>query len=156
MAENVGLRMATATKEDIDHMFLLYNILDFMNENDCTCLDDFNEMELSIQERNFLSQIFEDDEIDINSFVQYLKGLLHGFHRVVFGYQTLFDNCADPNLGHLDFNKSLKEAITVWNHLAEHLKEGREVCITPDSTLGQMILISEKESEKKEEEVSNG
>jgi hypothetical protein len=31
--------------------------------------------------------------------------------RVVFGYQVLVDNCADPNLDHLDFKPEIKAAL---------------------------------------------
>ena len=31
--------------------------------------------------------------------------------RVVFGYQTLVDNCADPNLDYLDFNPEIKRVM---------------------------------------------
>jgi hypothetical protein len=31
--------------------------------------------------------------------------------RVVFGYQVLVDNCADPNLNHLEFKPEIKAAL---------------------------------------------
>jgi len=31
--------------------------------------------------------------------------------RVVFGYQVLVDNCADPNLDHLEFKPEIKAAL---------------------------------------------
>ena len=147
-----GIRMATATKEDIKKLFTLYNVLENLQKYNARSLEDFEPLEE--EEKRWISKIFVDGEIEVDELINYLHGLTYGFHRVVMGFQVLFDNCADKNLDYLDFNKSIKEANTVWNYLAEHLKEGREVCITPDSTLGQMILISEKESEEKE--VSHG
>jgi len=34
--------------------------------------------------------------------------------RVVFGYQVLVDNCADPNLDHLDFKPEIKAAMEAY------------------------------------------
>lgn len=31
-----------------------------------------------------------------------------GFVRILMGYETLFNNCADPLCDHLDFNKRIK------------------------------------------------
>uniref|UniRef100_UPI004047FEB5 hypothetical protein n=1 Tax=Rheinheimera sp. TaxID=1869214 RepID=UPI004047FEB5 len=31
-----------------------------------------------------------------------------GFVRIVMGYETLFNNCADPECDHLDFNAKIK------------------------------------------------
>lgn len=31
-----------------------------------------------------------------------------GFIRIVMGYETLFNNCADPQCDHLDFNAKIK------------------------------------------------
>ena len=148
--ENHSIRMAAATKEDIKNLYLLKNILENLDKHNATCMEDFDHFEED--EKRYIVRIFnQDGEIDTEELICYLHRLTFGFHRVVMGYEVLFENCADPNLSYLDFNKSIKESTTVWNHLAEHLKSGREVCITPDSTLGMMILLSEKEAEEKEE-----
>lgn len=147
-----GIRMAVAKKDDIKKLYTLYNVLENLGKYHARSLEDFDHFDE--EEKRWISRFFVDGEIDLEELINYLHPLTFGFHRVVMGYEVLFDNCADPELSYLDFNKSIKESILVWNHLAEHLKEGREVCITPDSTIGQMILISEKESDGKE--VSNG
>lgn len=149
--EKHQLRMAMAQESDINDVRTMVDILEFIKENDPQSLRDFDEMELSVKERNMLSQIFEDGVIDVSQLVHYLLGLLHGVGRVLMGYEVMKENCTDPTLTYIDFNKGIKEAFLVWNSLEEHLKEGREVCITPDSTIGQLILLSAKTEEGKEE-----
>ena len=142
--------MAKATKEDVNRLYTLYNVLENFQKYGATSIEDFDHFEE--EEKRWIDKIFVDGEVDADQLINYLHGLTFGFHRVVMGFQVLLDNCADPKLDYLDFNKSIKESTTVWNHLADHLKAGREVCITPDSTIGQMILLSEKESEEQNSE----
>ncbi len=146
--ESKGIRMATATKEDIKKLYTLKNVIENFKKYDAKSIEDFDHFEE--EEKRWISKLFVDGEIDAEELINYIDGLLWGFHRVVMGYEVLFDNCADKTLSYLDFNQEIKESALVWNHLEEHLKEGREVTITPDSVIGQMIL---KEVKK---EVTNG
>lgn len=148
MAEKqVGLRMASATKSDIKDLYMLMHVLEAMKDELPNSVDDFEHLEMDQKEKNFISQIFEDGEINVESLISYLSGLCHGFHRVVMGYGVLYDNTANPDLDYLDFNKSILEAFEVWNTIESQLKEGKEVLITKDSDLGKMILEAEKEVE---------
>ena len=40
--------------------------------------------------------------------------------RVVFGYQVLVDNCADPALDYLDFKPEIKAALQAADSAAAH------------------------------------
>lgn len=148
-----SIQMASADPEDIKRLYLLYNVLENLGKYHATSLDDFEHFE--DDEKKYLRRIFDQDgDLELDGLIEYLYGLTHGFHRVVMGFEVLFENCADPTLSYLDYNKDIKDMTLVWNHLEEHLKAGGEVCITPDSTIGQMILISAQKEEGKE--VSNG
>ena len=140
------IKMATATKSDINNLHRLYNVLDLMNQELPTDVSDFEHLEFDQKEKNLISHIFEDEEINVERLVNYLNGLLSGFHRVVLGYEVLFSNCADKDSSSLEFNKDIKESIDLWNLIESELIKNKTVSITPDSDLGKMILNSGKEA----------
>lgn len=139
--------MATATKDDIKNLYTLYHVLENF-EKGAQSIEDFEYFDE--KEKPRIARIFVDDEIDTEQLIHYLAGLTHGFHRVVMGYEVLFDNCADKCLSYLDFNKEIKESTEVWNYLEKQLKESGQVTITLDSPIGKMIM-----AEKPSEEVNN-
>lgn len=138
MSESHGLKMATATKADVKNLYTLYHVLENLKKYDAQSIDDFEHFEED--EKKWISRIFVDGELDADELVKYLYGLISGFHRVVMGFEVLFDNCADPNCSHLEFNTDIKEAFALWNQLETDLKEGKTVSISPDSAIGKEIL----------------
>lgn len=151
MAEKTqGLRMATATKDDIKRLYLLYNVLENLGKYNATSMDDFDHFEED--EKRQIKRIFnEDDEIDSEELISYLHGLTWGFHRVVMGFEVLFDNCCDPSLDHLDWKPKIKKQLDLIEAIGEKLRAGESVTITPESEEGKLIL--EVTEEEKESEV---
>jgi hypothetical protein len=41
--------------------------------------------------------------------MSWLKNKGHGYYRILIGYDTLVNNCCDPDLDHLDFRKDIKD-----------------------------------------------
>lgn len=144
--------MAAAKESDIDDLYALMRTLEFIKEYEPKSIRDFDDLELSLPERNLLSQIFEENEIDSLALVQYLLGLTHGLHRVLGGYQTMYDGCADPTLSHLDYNQEIKTHFAVMKIFGEELRTKGTVVINAESEAGRKIL----ELTKEEEEVANG
>jgi len=139
--------MASADKEDIKRMYLLYNILENLGKYNATSIEDFEHFEE--EEKKIISRIFNSDgEIDRDELIEYLYGLTFGFHRVVMGYEVLFDNCADPSLSHLDFNENIKSHFGLVEILGEDLRAKGTNVITADSEAGKKILqLTEEEGE---------
>jgi hypothetical protein len=149
--EKHGIKMASASKDDIKRLYLLNNVLENLGKYNATCMADFDHFEED--EKEHLKRIFDTDgEIDCDELISYLYGLTWGFHRVVMGFQVLFDNCCDPTLDHLDWKPELKKQLDLIEAIGEKLRAGESVTITPESEEGKMIL----EVTKEEEEVENG
>lgn len=142
MAESKGLKMATATKADIKNLYTLYNVLENLKKYGASSIEDFDHFDE--EEKRWISNIFEEEEISAEGLINYLSGLTNGFHRVVMGYEVLFSNCADPDCDHLEFNNDIKDAIKLWNRIEADLKQGKTVIISPDSEIGKQILDSSK------------
>ncbi len=146
-----GLKMASATKDDIKRLYLLYNVLENLGKYNATSMADFDHFEED--EKGPIKRIFnENDEIDSEELISYLYGLTCGFHRVVMGFEVLFDNCADPSLDHLDWKPEIKNQFDLLSAIGEKLRAGESVTITPESEEGKFIL----EVTEEEEEVENG
>lgn len=154
MAEKTqSLRMATATKDDIDRLHLLNNVLENLGKYNATSMADFDHFEED--EKRQIKRIFdEDDEIDPEELISFLYRLTWGFGRVVFGFQVLFDSCCDPSLDHLDFKPSIKSHFELVENIGKQLRAHECVTITPSSEFGKLIL--ELTKEEKESEVENG
>lgn len=90
-----------------------------------------------LQEINWLSQSFRDaEEIETIDWEEFpiitkaaqkstdptiiLKAICHliggsPFEKLLWNLEVLLENCADPDLDHLDFNKDLKEGLALLN-----------------------------------------
>lgn len=144
------LKMAKATKSDIKNLILLYNVLENIVKYGAESKDEFNHFDE--KEKKHLNRIFgKEGEIDYEELTNYLHSLTFGLHRVVMGYEVLFNNCADPKLDHLDFNSRIENAFLVFDDLKEKLEQGLQVTVTSDSVLGHIIL-----GKNESQEVDNG
>lgn len=147
--EQHRLKMAMASKEDVKGMYLLYNVIENIVKYDASSPEDFEHF--TADEKKQITSIFENGEINYEETVTLAYKLMWGFHRVVMGFEVMRDNCADPDLDHLDFNLYIKESWRILNAINDQLKDGQSINITPDSKLGKEII----EWAKEEEEVSN-
>lgn len=151
MAESTHrMKMAMADKEDVKRLYLLYNVIENIVKYDATGPDDFDHFEED--EKKMIVSIFENKEVNYEEVVTLAYELMWGFHRVVMGFEVLRDNCADPELDHLDFNRYIKDGWKMLNLIDEKLKSGESITISPESELGKQIM----EWAKEEEEASNG
>jgi hypothetical protein len=50
------------------------------------------------------------------------------WERVIYGYETMFDNACDPSLSYLDWNKDLKAAMAAYSPTpgGETMTDGRK------------------------------
>lgn len=141
--------MATATKDDIKRLYLLYNVLEALGKYDAASMEEFDHFEED--EKKKIKRIFDSSgDIDLDELIKFLHGLTFGFHRVVMGFEVLFENCADPNLGHLDFKPSIKSHFELVENIGKQLREYEAVTITPSSKFGELILELTKEDEESE------
>jgi len=93
MAEEIKLRVAKASPEDVNQM------------------------------RDFLSELEELLESDVSTFEigEFVSKNFDGrcgrhFQRVLFGFDTLVENACDPSLSYLEWKPEIKEALTAANN----------------------------------------
>ena len=88
MAEQIGLKMARAYPEQIQAMREWFYALETMLESDA-------------------------DAEDVGRFVQRSFGTkrIGEYERILFGYETMFENACDPSLSYLDFKPEIKAAL---------------------------------------------
>lgn len=110
----MGLRLSKASN---DHIYTLRNWLQF---NDELCkIDVDNEWEWNrfmedwADEEDF-SEIIKYCNVDgfftVEGYMNYYQQRISHIHtRIILGYSTLLENCCDPDLDYLDFNKEIKE-----------------------------------------------
>lgn len=108
--------MAKAPQEHVD------KLRTWMQFNDELCkIDPTNEYEWKAFKNDW-----EDTE-DFNHIIKHCEdeyGFSHEYYfdyyqsyisyihmRIIFGYEVLVDNCCDPELDYLEFNKEIKEAL---------------------------------------------
>ena len=140
-----GLRMAAAQKSDVKRLYFLYNVLENVFKYDGCTPEEFDHFEED--EKKQLSEIFEDGEINYEYLGKFLYDLTHGFHRVVMGYEVLFENTADPTLSFLDFNENIKTHFGLVEIMGEDLRAKGSIVITSDSETGKKILELTKEDQ---------
>jgi len=88
MAEQIGLRMARAYPDEIQRVREWFQKLE---------------------------EVLEDDYNSDADYGQWLREHYHevqnSYERILFGYETMFDNACDPLLGYLDFKPEIKAKI---------------------------------------------
>lgn len=119
------MKMARATKDDLDKARLAYQVLEAYYRDDCTTRKDFShfeEEEILIIKAIFESDRDENAEVDIEAMsFQIYDTLLRGFFRILWGYQVMFDNACDPDQDTLEFNPWISKSIEVLSEIDEYL-----------------------------------
>ncbi len=106
-AKTHQMKMARATKSDLDNARLAYQILEAYYRDDCTTRKDFNHFE--DHEIVLIKSIFKNDqdqdaEVDLWAMNDLIYGhLLRGFFRILWGYEVMFANACDPDEDVLEF-----------------------------------------------------
>lgn len=59
-----------------------------------------------------INKIDSSGEFSLENYFDYYSNYISHIHsRILFGYVTLLDNCCDPDLSYLAFNKDIVEAL---------------------------------------------
>lgn len=143
------VRMAKATKSDIENLYLLKNTLENVIKYDAINKEGFSHFEED--EKKKINQIFHDGEIEPWNLLHFLYGLTFGFHRVVMGFEVLVENACDQELDYLDYNSTIKEHFAVLELIGEDLRKKGTVVINSESSAGKKILELTKEDDKDED-----
>ena len=109
------MRLAKTTSEEIDSLQSALNEVEWLHkELKNTCFDDidFSEFEIMSKFDKTTPELFLGD------LVHHLSAI--HFQRILWNCHVLLDNCADPNLSHLDFNPDIKAGLELLEkHRAE-------------------------------------
>ncbi len=109
------MRLAKAPEEHVDRLRI------WMQFNDELCkIDPRNEYEWNRLKEDWgddesFSPIIKhcensDGEFEFDYYMDYYSSHISHIHmRIIFGYSTLVENCCDPDLDYLDYNKEIKE-----------------------------------------------
>ncbi len=100
------LKLAKTSQAEIDSLFAILNEAEWLKkELQNNFLEDIDFSEFEIMQ----SFDRENTEQFLTDFVSHLSSI--HFQRILFNCQTLLDNCADPDLDTLDFNKDIKRGL---------------------------------------------
>ena len=110
------MRLAKAKEKDVDTLRI------WMQFNDALCeIDTENEYDWRALKKDWegeedfapiIKWCDKDDYFSAEGYFNYYRIYVSHIHgRITLGYTTLVDNCCDPDLDYLDFNKEIKEAI---------------------------------------------
>lgn len=115
-----GIKMAKASKKDLQKMYLANNILEnifhYGDGIENITKDDFDHFEKP-HEKKVIDRIFKKDgTLCPEKTLTEIYGLFDcGTHgRVVMGCDILISNCCDPELDHLDFKPEIKQALEAF------------------------------------------
>lgn len=101
-----GLKLAKTSEKEIDSLFAILNEAEWLKrELQNNFLEDIDFSEFEIMQ----SFDKENTEQFLTDLVSHLSSI--HFQRILFNCQTLLDNCADPDLDTLDFNKDIKRGL---------------------------------------------
>jgi hypothetical protein len=101
------MKVAKTNDEEISRLNALLNEVEWLSK-EFRSGSDFSDIDWEDYEQ--LCKLPKDDA------EEFLKVLCHTiagnhFQRILFNCSTLLDNCADPNLDHLDFNPDIKAGL---------------------------------------------
>jgi hypothetical protein len=110
------MKLEKATSEDIEHIWEFLSMIDEVNMFGTYThyTDGLVEKINGERFKDLVSQFFEGD------FVNPKPSLSSAFYKVILGYQTLVENCCDPELNYLewhpDLKKNLDEQLRIYNN----------------------------------------
>ena len=113
------MKLAKTNEDEIHNLNSLLNEVEWLSKefrsgNDLSDID--------LEDYEHLSKLPKSDP------EEFLKLLCHKiaanhFQRILFNCSTLLENCADPNLKHLDFNPDIKAGLELLDKQREQQKE---------------------------------
>jgi hypothetical protein len=109
-----GVRMAKAKQKDIDKLRTWLQLNDQLAKIDPINEREWIQLKKDWEDEEDFSEIIkeisdESEWFSIENYFRYYNAHIAHIHgRIIFGFTTLLDNCADPDLDYLDFNKDIK------------------------------------------------
>jgi hypothetical protein len=100
------MKLARTNQQEIDSLMKILNEVECLHkELISTNFEDvdFSEFEIMSKFKTSDSSSFLEDLLHHISYIH--------FKRILWNCSTLLDNCADPDLSHLDFNKDIKAGL---------------------------------------------
>ena len=83
---------------------------------------------------NSLEENIDNSEMDDEELGAWVRNTAPPMRRVIFGYQVLVDNCADPALDYLEFNPRIKAALEAAPAPAPAPAPEQDACKVGDQT----------------------
>lgn len=108
------MKVARATKEEIDSMWSLLNELSSMSRYFIfgeEGIDQINNGDEFPTLKSFEAEDFEELFEKMCDHIHHMR-----YEVVLINLMTLLDNCADPEADTLEFNKELTEALELYNN----------------------------------------
>lgn len=99
------MKLAKTSHEEIDTLFNVLNEVGWLHKE--LKHTDFEDIDFS--EFEILSKFDKNPEDFLKELVRHLASI--NFQRIIWNCRTLLDNCADPNLSHLDFSPEIKAGL---------------------------------------------
>lgn len=112
-----GLRMAKAPKEHIDRLRTWMQFTDELSQIDTDSQREWRSfIEDWKDEQDFMKIIKhctdENDCFSAEYYFDYFRShISHIYMRIIFGFDILLENCCNPKLDYLDFNKDISQGL---------------------------------------------
>ena len=110
------MRMAKAPEEQVDKLRNWLKFNDELCKIDPTDEHEWENFKSDWSDDEDFSHIIDncgdEDGFNWEYYFNYYRSYISHIHfRILFGYKVLIDNCCDPELDYLEFNKEIKEAL---------------------------------------------
>lgn len=104
--ETHSLKVSKSKDSEIERIKDVLTEISWLGEE----LRSTNLSDIDFSEYEILSKFDKQDtEEFLGMLCRTVKGLM--YEKAIVNLQVLLENCADPNLGHLDFNKDIKKGL---------------------------------------------
>lgn len=113
--------MAKAPQKHVDRLRIWMQFNDELTKIDPTYSNDWEAFKKDWEDEDDFMKIIkhceDDDGFNWEYYFDYYRCEISHIHmRVILGYEILVDNCCDPELDYLDFNKEIKKALDKDEH----------------------------------------
>lgn len=100
------MKLAKTNQAEMESLLNLLNEVEWLHKE--LTLADFDQIDFS--EHEILKKFDNSNaEAFLNDLVRNIASIY--FQRIIWNAMTLIDNCTDPDLSHLDFNKEIKAGL---------------------------------------------
>ncbi len=110
------MRVSKASQKSIDKLRAFLQLTEQISKIDIDYKADWKDLKNDWEDDEDFSTIIKEIE-DENGFnpqlyFDYFKSdISHLYGRILFGFETLIDNCCNPDVDYLDFNDDIKKGL---------------------------------------------